>query len=346
MLLTVRFATNRNAIGDPIRDFGDTFSQVHPHALRFGEVCLQSGAVTGVDASVLAKRFADRIAGGKATLTVYPEDLDADPPLLGSERLFQSLKKEMDKGTGTVILIHGYNNTFAEAIGNAMAFQYRMRSLGAKLNVVSFSWPSDGKLMPVIAYRRDREDAAASGLAFSRGFQRLYEFLTTIPTDAVCKSPIHLVCHSMGAFVLENTLWHLGANMRGRLPRIFSQVLLVSPDVDTDALELPTKLGRLPELSRRITIYYNREDLALRVSDLTKGNPDRLGSSGPKHPLDVPSGVVNVDCTQAIRGLAEHSYYLDEASRDIAETLKGKREDEIAHRRYLPSSNAYILLPK
>jgi esterase/lipase superfamily enzyme len=343
----VRFATNRNPIGKPIRGFGNTFSPVHPHSLRFGALSLESGALKGVDASSLAERFSGRISEGKASLEVYPEELSVVPPVLGSSRMFGEIKSDMDVGIGTVILIHGYDNSFEDAIGAALAFQYRLQSLGAKLNVVAFSWPSDGKLTPLVAYQHDREDAATSGIAFSRAFQKLYEFLQLIPPNAKCGNLIHLVCHSMGNFVLENTIWHLGKNLPGRrLPRVFSEVLLASPDVDTDALENPNKLGRLTEVGRRVTIYYNRQDKALLVSELTKGNPDRLGTSGPKHPLDVPSGVVNVDCSLCITDFSKHSYYLDEASRDVVETLKGKREDQITHRSYLASANAYILQPK
>jgi esterase/lipase superfamily enzyme len=347
MQLRVRFATNRNPVGNPVRGFGNTFSPVHPHSLRFGSVALESGPLRGFDASTLADRFSEHLRQGKGALSVYAENLKVTPPVLGSTRMFGEIKADMDAGVGTVILIHGYDNDFHDAIGSALAFQYRLQSLGAKLNVVAFSWPSDGQLTPLVAYHHDREDAATSGIAFSRAFQRLYEFLDQIPPTEQCKNRIHLVCHSMGNFVLENTIWHLGKNLPGRrLPRVFSEVVLASPDVDTDALEVPGKFGRLTEVARRVTIYYNRQDKALLVSDLTKGNPDRLGTSGPKHPLDVQSGVVNVDCSLCISGFSEHSYYLDEVSRDIAETLKGKREDEIRHRVYLASANAYILQPK
>ncbi len=150
----------------------------------------------------------------------------------------------------------------------------------------------------------------------------------------------------MGNFVLENTLWHLRKNLPGRLPRIFSEIVLASADVDNDALEQESKLGRLPEIGRRISVYYNSGDEALAISDRTKGNPDRLGQRGPKHPMDAPAGVVNVDCSEIVGGLVEHSYYLDEAIGDVAATLRGEREDQIARREYVASANAYRLTAK
>ncbi len=59
--------------------------------------------------------------------------------------------------------------------------------------------------------------------------------------------------------------------------------------------------------------------------------------------MDVPSGVVNLDCSEIVGGLVEHSYYLDEAFRDVAQVLAGTREDKITKRAYVASANAYRL---
>lgn len=91
-------------------------------------------------------------------------------------------------------------------------------------------------------------------------------------------------------------------------------------------------------------MFFNRGDEALSISDITKGNPERLGQSGPKHPLDVPAGVVNVDCSEVVGGLVEHSYFLDEALADVAAVLRGQQDDRIPKRDYLPSANAYRLV--
>lgn len=344
MKLRIRFATNRDPLGTPVTDFGKHFNPAHPLELRFGEVSLDTrNAKLPAAGSDLSDALAGMIRDGKAQVQVYPEDLDASPAVLGSRRLFTELKQSMENKRDALVYIHGYNTSFDEAVGAAMALQQMLGQQGCKLDVVLFTWPSDGSMKPFLAYRSDRDDAASSGLAFSRGFQKLAGFLSELPRDQYCGSSIHLVCHSMGNFVLENTLWHLRKNVGGKLPRIFSEIALCSADVDNDALESENKLGRLPEIGRRINVYYNSGDEALRVSDLTKGNPDRLGQRGPRHPLDVPAGVVNIDCSDVVGGLVEHSYYLDEALPDLAATLRGTREDKIARRDYVASANAYRL---
>lgn len=347
MKMRIRFATNRDPQGTPVRAFGTAFNRTHPLELRFGEMRLETGSAklprAGTSlADVLAKQLSD----GRGELEVYGEELDRVPPVLGSQRLFGELQQSMSAGRDALVYIHGFNVSFFEAVGSAMALQKKLEERKTPIDVVLFTWPSDGSSTPFIAYRSDRDDAASSGLAFSRGFQKLNTFLTGLAREDYCGGSIHLLCHSMGNFVLENTLWHLRKNLPGRLPRIFSQVVLASADVDNDALEQEAKLGRLPEIARRISVYYNSGDEALAISDRTKGNPDRLGQRGPKHPMDAPAGVVNVDCSEIVGGLVEHSYYLDEAIGDVAAVLRGEREDKIGKREYVSSSNAYRLLGK
>jgi esterase/lipase superfamily enzyme len=347
MRTRIRFATNRDPVGKPITGFGKHFNPAHPLELRFGEVRLDSGSAQLPRAGTrLADLLAQQVGQGRAALEVYGEELDRDPPVLGSQRLFAELQQSMGAGRDALVYIHGFNVSFFEAVGSAMALQKKLEERKTPADIVLFTWPSDGSSTPFLAYRSDRDDAASSGLAFSRGFQKLYDFLSGLAREDYCGGAIHLLCHSMGNFVLENTLWHLRKNLPGKLPRIFSEVVLASADVDNDALETESKLGRLPEIARRISVYYNSGDEALMISDRTKGNPDRLGQRGPKHPMDAPAGVVNVDCSEIVGGLVEHSYYLDEAIGDVAATLRGEREDKIARRDYVASANAYRLREK
>ena len=47
----------------------------------------------------------------------------------------------------------------------------------SQLEVVVFSWPSDGSMMPFLAYKRDRTDAAVSAPAFARALLKLRDFV-------------------------------------------------------------------------------------------------------------------------------------------------------------------------
>ena len=237
--------------------------------------------------------------------------------------------------------VHGYAVSFSAAVGAALALQTKLRGDGLPIRVVLFTWPSDGSNM-YDAYKSDRNDASASGVAFARAFLKLRDFLLDIPKEEHCGRQVHLLCHSMGNFLLESAMRRLAEMTGGRFPRVFGEVILAAADVDDDAFEHDHLFRRLPEIGRRVSVYFNRNDVALRVSDSTKGNPDRLGNRGPKHPLDVPGGVVLVDCSEVAAGLVGHSYYLDSPVRqDIVRVLSGDVEDRIEGRHYVASANSY-----
>jgi esterase/lipase superfamily enzyme len=99
--------------------------------------------------------------------------------------------------------------------------------------------------------------------------------------------------------------------------------------VDDTSLEDGQPLGRVHELARSVSVYHNRGDAALVVSDFTKGNPDRLGSNGPARPTQVHNKVHQVDCTPIVKGLVEHSYYLvGTVNADIRLSIDGVAHDD------------------
>ena len=95
----------------------------------------------------------------------------------------------------------------------------------------------------------------------------------------------------------------------GELGHIPRQMLLAPPVVNA---YINPKL--LPRLAKRVNVYFNNRDMAMAVSDKTKGNPDRLGDDGPRIPRGVPGKVSLIDCTDVVDGLVEHSYFLDTPS--------------------------------
>jgi esterase/lipase superfamily enzyme len=94
-------------------------------------------------------------------------------------------------------------------------------------------------------------------------------------------------------------------------PRIFEHIFLCAPDVDDNVLEDGQPLGAVHELAQNVTVYCNKEDVAVFISDYTKGNPERLGHNGPAHPAQLHIKVHAVNCTPIVTGLIEHSYYQD-----------------------------------
>ncbi len=339
-MVKVYFGTNRK----PNRkkapdDFGWGFSEAGLASLRFGMAEVTGENLDNYDLYLAPERLRKdverKIKGGKGSV-------------LGSLNVFERVRDEMiGHARDTVVFIHGYNVSFKQALTSAAELKRNFSTArgGPGVNVVLFSWPSDGSMMPFIAYANDRQDAAASGPAFARGLLKLADFLRGSRPVEACDQRVHLVAHSMGNYVLRHAVQEIVAHSPGRPVRIFDQVFLMAADEDDDAFEYAHKLKPLPRLAKRVNVYFNNEDAGMAISDKTKGNPDRLGDDGPRVPRGIPGKVTLVDCTPVVEGLVEHSYYLDTPTvvGDMQKVLVGTPSDGFADRHYVQESNRYRL---
>lgn len=359
------FATNRNHEGEDRWNptgYGARFSDDGAENLRFGKLTVQVNAKNvaaylnqkgdyGIGNGIgLSEYLAEQAKS--AQITAYKEDIPRkdiaethqENVVLGSRAMFNDLLQVMQSASDVLVYVHGFNVSWNNAVGAALALQTRLNStpLGdnkQKVTVVLFSWPSDGQAIPFVSYKSDRTEAAASGSAFARGVLKLRDYLMEVCKRGVnpCGHDIHLLCHSMGNFALQNALPRIADYSGGRaMPRIFEQIFMCSPDVDADCFEDGKPLARLPELSRATTVYFNRQDKAMYVSDYTKGNPERLGCDGVLRPAILNVKVNTVDCTPIVagEGLVEHSYYLvGHVNDDIRLSTDGVAFDDVRRRR-------------
>jgi len=322
--ITIYFATNRKPNKSKPTNFGKGFAKTSLGDVRFGKANVTNGSLD------------------KSSIMVLPDNSEK-----GSKVLFDDLRESMkvDK-TDSLIFIHGFNVSFKEALESAaeMGECYaRVSENSYRPNIFVFSWPSDGKMT---SYSNDRSDAEATGYAFARGIMKLSAFLKSTTPKAACNQKVHLIAHSMGNYVLRYALQQAGKIAGGEsLSRIFDNIILTAADEDSDAFEFDYKLARLPELAQRITVYFNSGDLALTISDYTKGNPDRLGHDGPNKPNEIPAKVVLVDASDVVSGISEHSYHQDndKVARDIVSVLQGESSEKIKYREYIPHANKFRL---
>ena len=340
--MRIYFGTNRDP-DDPQHPttFGERFSRHGLTDLRFG--------------------WAD-FAGGQTqdySLFVAPEKMEVDPArasvgdlsqqVLGSRVVFEAVRQEMVNGAcDCVVSIHGFDYTFADALRRTAELK---AFYGARPMVwCVFSWPSDGSLLPFKAYASDRDDARASGVALARGLLKLADFLHGTRPQDYCGRSLHIVAHSMGNYALR---WAVQA-IRAQVPqlrRFFDQILLFAADEDDDAFELDYKLAPLPDLARRVTLYFNPDDKALLISDVTKGNPDRLGAGGPRNARALPDKVSLVDVEPVLDFDADptgHQYYRlnDRVRADALAVFDGVASPDVPGRQYLPERRAYRLSAK
>lgn len=342
--LKLFFVTNRRPSGgsaDSPARFGKDPHDEGVENLRFGSVVVPAEDrrmaefrnPTDKDvASDLEKYLKRRVSRGKISLCPEqaPEGTnelrDPSKVVYGSTEMFDGLRKAMLEDRDILVYVHGYNTSWKDAVAGALTLQERLNAPDVRgdapddLLVVLFTWPSDGKKTPWVAYKSDRLDAAASGFAMGRALLKLRDFLATLSPELerdtpdrkqACGRRINVLCHSMGNFVLQNAIERMEIEAGGRrLPRLFEQVFLCAADVDDDVLQPDGAMRNLPDLCRGVHVFFNRGDLALAISDNTgKGNPERLGSTGAARPGELNHKIALVDCTPWVGGIAEHGYH-------------------------------------
>ncbi|KAA1189141.1 alpha/beta hydrolase [Pseudohalioglobus sediminis] len=369
--LKLYYATNRRHEGrNRWRPTGYSrhFSQDGIENLRFGVVrvtalkrdinaCLErdmspNGTGNGEAlASYLAKQSQDT-----GTIRAYPEKLSdgiaesaQDDAVLGSRAMLADLQEAMTNAADVLVYVHGFNVNWHQAVGTAMALQLMMQAkanLSANCEskdvvVVLFTWPSDGLMLPWVSYKSDRAEARGSGASFGRALLKTRDYLHALHDRArnreveLCDQQIHLLCHSMGNYLLQEVIDRLNQFTPGRaLPRLFDQVFLCAPDVDDTALEPGEPLGQINQLARQVSVYHNRGDTAMVISDYSKGQPERLGGAGAARPGQLHRKVHQVDCSGVVTGLVEHSYYLvGNVAADIRQSIDGVAQRDSGRRR-------------
>ena len=334
MALNVYFGTNRLIGKGPNPEIGEDF---HPNLdeLRFGKVSF--------DGKDLFKKDLDAfMASGKVTLA--PEKLDpkdAARSALGSTAIFQELRAEMLNKGDALVFVHGYDHKFREAAGRAAQLQQWLADGGKDMALLFFTWPSAGAGVARRTYADDRRRAEASGLALGRAILKATDFIRATPRDARCDGRIHLLCHSMGNWALRGAVQAMRTFVGNNIPPIFDEVVLAAADEDDDTLQANHKVAPLLRGCRRLTVYYNHQDIALKASDYAMGNPDRLGRSGPRGgELSPKVSVVNVapQVIWAAKGATAwtadptgHQYFRNNARvrQDIVQVLQGKLDEDL-----------------
>ncbi len=329
MSRTVWFATNRNPndVRNPT-DFGPNFSNAGLNDLRYGKAQV----------------------GSKDVVLQVAEESD-EGVRLGSKDIMFEIKSLMEnEKRDTLIYIHGFNTDFQEALRIGARLDKNMADRGRPMQVLVFTWPSDGGAFPWKDYIDDRHDAKVSGFAFARGLMKLRDFLKDPANGKPCGQNVHLMAHSMGNYVTRWTVQELRKMSGGRLPLLFDTVFHMAADEDDDAYEKEHKLEPLLDMCRSVQIYFNKHDKALIGSHLTKGQPDRLGSHGVRRPMDLPHKITQVDVGGVERDLIidpdlNHTYlvYNDVVADDLVRVLNGENPNEMPGRTWDDRKNKFRL---
>jgi esterase/lipase superfamily enzyme len=341
--LTVHFATNREEVKGRI-PFGPALNPKSPLYLRYGAAEVTPPTARKDDFTLKRVRVAPEAIPG----------VNAAPDAavkLGSAAVFDGLRQRLiDNRADLLLFLHGYACDFEMAMIRAAELKQNWAAPDRPLEVAVFSWPADGSMTPLISYASDRDDARSSAKAVARSLLRLLEYIRGLDRADWCNARMHLVAHSMGNYALRNAFQALCTELHGKIPRLFDTIFLMAADEDQDAFEHQHKLRDLPDLANSVQVYFAGNDHALTISDVTKANPDRLGTIGPRTLTNLPQKVTLVDCGRvSATSLAEvnHQYYRQrpEVLADVRAVLAGAAPDAIPNRDFIADKRAFRIRP-
>jgi esterase/lipase superfamily enzyme len=332
----ILFATNRTPTlgpdGKPT-GFGDAALDPTPGNLYCG-----TAVVEGIDAKDADSGKLD----GLLNLNLGAFAPEAIAPVLASQN-------------DVLVFVHGTDNSFHDAVVRAAYNREWISQGGPVIDLILFTWParSYGNYINLIAdhadYTEDQRQAGLTQYAF-----HLFLGQLRLLQPHLGKRRLHLLCHSMGNYMLADAVDQLfAADAQPALPR-FENVILAAADEDFSSLHFPGggRLSNLWRLGHEVTVYFSRED-ALMVLSRSVNGVLRLGYNGPPDKPDLnvfPTRVYEfVDCTGVNDSLSNaplssHQYYRESPTvrTDIVATLAGKVPQRL---KYDAAANVYSLFP-
>ncbi|MDH6250499.1 esterase/lipase superfamily enzyme [Chryseobacterium sp. H1D6B] len=233
---------------------------------------------------------------------IKKSNLTADN-LGGTQRMFYELYKNMSSTkdrSDVLVFIHGYAYDFDDELKAIIDLKklFIDNKDSPVEHILFVSWPASSSIFP-LTYFDDKASSINSGTSLMRLFYFYTQFLKDIFSNrdlSPCNQRIHLMTHSLGNRVLQSMLYSL---KRENIVRVIDQVLLLNADVSYKVFEdSEDSFNKLPLLANRISIYLNRQDAVLGISQFTKNIlTPRLGKNGPSS-IDQFKDIVSIiDCT-------------------------------------------------
>ena len=292
---------------------------------------------------------------GKSRFLVVPADGSIEPSNAVSRKrwtdaVISAGHTHQDPHTGDdcgdiTVLVHGYNTSPGDSLSLHRRLSRGLDDAGFRGALVSFDWPSDDR---AINYLEDRTDAKLTAI-------RLVDDCISLLVSARyarCRINVHVIAHSMGAYVVREAFDD--ADDRPRLAAnnwTVSQLCLVAGDVSSASLAAGDARSRsLYRHCTRLTNYSNAYDRALKLSNVKRvGVAPRAGRRGL--PAAAPAKASNVDCSEYFHenhgesGDIGHSWYFDDPGfvQDLAASLTGDTAPEVTGKRRV-ALNGHLLL--
>ncbi|WP_321504999.1 alpha/beta hydrolase [Breoghania sp.] len=205
----------------------------------------------------------------------------------------KELAKRKPGNRRAFLFVHGYNTRFPEAL-------YRFTQVVDDAQVPSvpvlFTWASGGA---VTDYVYDINSAQIARDALEQTLRDL---------AASGAERIDILAHSMGTYLLLETLRQISISPHGFSRDRFGTIALAAPDIDIDLFKQQLQRTGRPE--KPFLILVSRDDRALRASSLISGGKQRVGRyENPEELAEL--GAIVIDLTDLEGDSANHSKFAE-----------------------------------
>ena len=213
-----------------------------------------------------------------------------------TQQLATHLSGRVGSNRDVLVFVHGFNTTLDEA-------RFRLAQLTADGRFggvpVLFTWPSTNS---VLSYVTARENATISRDA-----------LTKLLTD-ISRTPgvgrIHVLAHSMGAWLSMEALRETSIGGQRHLDGKLGNVMLAAPDIDLSVFR--QQMQRIGA-GANVAVFSSTGDRALSLSSTITGDRPRLGAINPNNSRDRAElqklGVKVYDLSAISDGWINHGAY-------------------------------------
>jgi esterase/lipase superfamily enzyme len=183
-------------------------------------------------------------------------------------RLAQTTHKDV------FIFVHGFNNTFEDAVFRAAEVWHFMGRVGVP---IAYTWPAGLGGLRGYAYDRESGEFTVS---------HLRRFIQNV-ADCPDVERVHLIGHSRGCDVTISALreLHLIITAQGKTTQRelkLENLVLAAPDVDEEVFMQRAVGENLLQAARRTTIYASQHDKAIELTDIIFASRRRLGTLAVK----------------------------------------------------------------
>ena len=220
-----------------------------------------------------------------------------------------------------VIYVHGFNNTFDEAVANLAGVWHFMGRQGVP---ITYTWPAASGGM--FAYFIDRESGEFTIFHLKKMLKLLASFEEI--------ENIHIIAHSRGTDVVTTALRELiiesrGAGINPLKSLRIKNLILAAPDLDFGVMRQRLIAEKFGAAIGQITVYTAQSDTALNISEwlmtgLRLGRVESRDFSETEQ--KIFSSVKNVSFINVVDvgSFISHAYYLDSpsASSDLIRVLR------------------------